>query len=202
MICQRGRAKAYLPFILEEKEVEILKKFKYLGFGFTVQHSFSEHLILQAIKAKTKVGFLFSHLNLRNLTLELVLKIFRCYIQPIITYGISGWWGNVSRNALSKVNAVFTQFLKSWLGIPKASSNAMTYFITNPYPLTKQVEWVYSKQFDILRSQLPHLPRVIFEKSSFELDPYWNFEKVPPYMWFNKVWHSIPKTKIIERSFA
>lgn len=31
MICQKGRAKAYNPFTLEEKEVEMVKNFKYWG---------------------------------------------------------------------------------------------------------------------------------------------------------------------------
>ena len=171
MIFAMGRPNKFENFTLYGEVVERVNQFKYLGMVFAVQLRFTEHVTTQIHKAKTKIGFLFRKLNLTFLSLELALKIFKIYIEPIITYGITVWWGLISNNCLQMVNALFTKYLKSWIGIPAGSNNAFLYFFTNTTPLTENIkEIVFPKLWDKVLMQLPHLENVSFVKMDVQID--------------------------------
>jgi len=77
-----------------------------------------------------------SRLPLRDLPLDLVLEVFRCYVLPIYTYGMHMYMESCSTNSLSAADACFTKFLKRYLGIPYYANNSITHFLTNTSPLT------------------------------------------------------------------
>ena len=70
------------------------------------------------------------------MSLELVVKIFETYVLPIFTYCAPIYASNVqSQNAIQKLNAVFTNYLKRYLGLPKYAHNAAIHYYCGTWPL-------------------------------------------------------------------
>ena len=202
IIFSRGRPKTYDPFQLNNEEVKIEKTFKYLGIIFSVGGSFNEHVKAQVTKATSRIGYLYGKLNLRNLNLELVRKVFSVYVEPIITYGLAIWYDGLGKNSLLMINAVWTKFLKLWLGIPMASINSFVHQYTNTIPLSV---WFNEALFDKfwLNLQLPHLKGMIFDKKDLkgkDLKPY--FEEIPTFMWMNRISYRPPTEKNLRKKIA
>ena len=195
MIFGKGRPPKKEKFTMYGAEIEEVKSFKYLGIKFTVGMSFTEHLVDNCRKALSRMGYLFSKLDLRKFPIELAMKVFRTYIEPILTYGLAIFWGNVSQNAIQRLNAVQSKFLKRWIGIPTASNNAFLYHYTNTCPLNV---WYDEVMFDKLwwKVQLPHLRNFIINKPDFKGQSEPNLWKIPTYMWFGKTSFQPPKNPL------
>ena len=110
--------------------------FTYLGFTFTTRLRFSTHADHLCKKAESRIGLLFQRLPLHNLPLPSVISVFELYVLPIFRYGLFLWFPNCSSSSHSRINSVFTKFLKRYLRIPKHSNNALTYLLTQTEPLT------------------------------------------------------------------
>ena len=163
----RGRPVKMPEFMMSNEKVEVVNSFRYLGLKFTVGLSFSEHLNESCSKALSRSAFLFNKLPLGEFGLDMIRKIFRVYIEPIFSYGLAVVWGAVSKNSKMKMDAVWTQFLKRWLGIPVGSNNAYLYHYTNTIALSS---WFDEVLFDKcwFNTQLPHLRGFIFDKPNFQ----------------------------------
>jgi len=118
MVFHRGRL-PQCSFTLNSVALEIVNNFSYLGFLFSSQLSFSAHLNNVTAKANSRCGTLMSRLPLRDLPLDLVLEVFRCYVLPIYTYGMHMYMESCSTNSLSAADACFTKFLKRYLNSPR-----------------------------------------------------------------------------------
>ena len=79
MVFYRGRVPK-VEFYINGSKLDSVTRFKYLGFLFTCQLSFSEHLKNINTIAKAKIGYLFGMLPMRSLSLDMVLKIWSVYI--------------------------------------------------------------------------------------------------------------------------
>ena len=88
MIVHKGPLTNIKPFVVKKPSLENVKKYKYLGSWFTSSMNFNEHIKYVTLKARSKIGYLCKMLDIGELSLELVLKVFDCYIEPIFTYGI------------------------------------------------------------------------------------------------------------------
>ena len=155
MIIHKGRLPRMTDFNLNDEKLEVVNNYKYLGIWMTSTINFSEHIKEITTKARSKVGYLWSMLNIGRLEFKTALKIFKCYVEPILTYGFEVWWHHLNVHNKSKINAVFLKFLKLWLGIPVASINSMVYFKTEKKTLTYELEKIYKKSMTSLK--LPHL---------------------------------------------
>mgnify|MGYP003897552265 CR=1 FL=1 len=95
LIFHKGR----LPkcqFTLNGAELEIVNEFKYLGFTFSSQLSFTSHLESLNSKAASKCGYLLSNLKSFNVSTQVILDLFACYILPTYHYGLALWFGKCS----------------------------------------------------------------------------------------------------------
>ena len=149
MIFHKGR-KPKCSFKLNNCEIEQVSSFVYLGFTFTPQLSFSKHVNTLNVKAANKCGFLFSKIITPNIPLHVAMDLFGCYILPIYRYGLSLWFGRASEVSISSLNAVFSKFLKRYLGIPYHMNNSITHFITNSAPLSNILSSQYKNSFNAL----------------------------------------------------
>jgi len=128
MVFGRGRIPK-ADFTIGEDELEIVKEFTYLGVRLSPQLSYSNHINAMTIKAKARIAYLYLRLPLYDMSLELVVKIFETYVLPIFTYCAPIYASNVqSQNAIQKLNAVFTNYLKRYLGLPKYALNAAIHY--------------------------------------------------------------------------
>ena len=95
-----------------------MSKFKYLGFIFTCQLSFSEHLESKNIQANIKLGQIYNKMkSFNNISLDMALDLYNCYILPTYLYGLPIWIRKCSKKSMDKMNSNFTKFLKRYLGV-------------------------------------------------------------------------------------
>ena len=123
--------------ILYKQEVlERVNEFTYLGITLSSQMSFTSHMQTTVLKANSRIGLLYSKLDLQKMPIEVVMKVFACYVLPLFEYGLPIWIsGKFSSSAEQLVNSTFTKFLKRYMNVPKFTHNALVYFLTNTQPL-------------------------------------------------------------------
>ena len=139
MIFHKGRLPEEdrdFQFTYIDKPLERVSSFCYLGFDFSTQLSFSNHVSRIVSKAKKQIGMLHKQVNLRALSLEIVLKLFSIYVFPVFRYGAGLWLSSCSKASISKVDSSFSKFLKSYLGLPSHTNNAIVHFLTGTVPLS------------------------------------------------------------------
>ena len=172
---------------IRKQRIEKVTEFKYLGMWLTPHLRVTNHIKKIVNKARGKIGYIFEKLNISFLPMKVALQVFNCYILPIITYGLAVWWGEVAAGGLEMIDAVFSEFLKRWWGLPYAVNNAYLYHMTNQIPLTKRLDFTKQKYYEKLRQQLSHLDNVILTDSfSSFMTPYCRIvEKIPSYFWSN-----------------
>lgn len=113
-----------LKFYYEGVQLEIVKKFRYLGVVFTPGGSFTETqntLAGQAQKAIFKMNkylYKFTYISPKH-----ILELFDKLIMPILHYGCEVW-GFIPANAIERVHM---QFCKRLLGVKKNTQNDFVY---------------------------------------------------------------------------
>ena len=180
-------------FMLDGRSLEVVNEFVYLGFTFTTQLSFSKHLQSIVTKANSRCGILATRLPLNDLPLDLVLKIFHCYVTPLYRVGLQLWLGSCSDSAIKSANSSFTKYLKRYLGVPFHSNNAITHYVTNTTPLINQLH-------DFLGSGLGAYGfpscldgyQVSFLAATKNCDPYEPTQLVPSSFWLSRMFNTLP----------
>ena len=127
------------PFIsvfLNNKILEVVNEFNYLGVTLTTRLSFIKHINRIATKCNARLGYLFAKLHINQIPLPVALSIFNTFILPIITYAIPAWFVKLPKSSSTKINSLFTKFLKRFLGIPYSANNNVVHFVTDSKPLS------------------------------------------------------------------
>ena len=135
MVFHRGR----LPkesFTYDGKSLEIVSSFCYLGFTLTVQLSFTQHLQVTISKARARIGLLYAKLPIQDIPLHLVKQVFDTFIAPTFHYGLCLWINKCSIASMQSLDAVWSKYLKRYLGIPPYSNNSIVYHVTDSQPLS------------------------------------------------------------------
>jgi len=172
-------------------EIEQVTSFTYLGFIFTPQLRFTQHLELLNTKASSKCGLLLSKIYTYDLPLHVVLALFNCYILPTYRYGLNLWLGRTSQNSIESANAVFTKYLKRYLGIPFHSNNSITHFITNTEPLSIILKNLYPQSFNSL--SFPTCLNGLQLSRTITLPVNYNpLPHIPSYFWRSKYPGTLP----------
>ena len=139
MIFQKGRY-PNCTFYLNGSTLERVNEFRYLGFTFTPRLSFSKHANYISARAKSRIALLFSKLPLKYLPLPVVIAVFDTFILPMFLYGLPLWLHSCCQASRNSINAVFTRYLKRYLGIPMFSNNSIVHHITDTVPLINKLE--------------------------------------------------------------
>ena len=130
-----GRLPIDTRVIYNGSEIEIVKKFTYLGIVFSCGGSFEhtyEALSGQALKAIFKMKqFLqkFSNIDVRH-----KIELFDKLIKPILCYGCEVW----GMNNANKLENIHTHFLKEILGVKLQTQNNFVYGELGRMPLKQQ----------------------------------------------------------------
>jgi len=149
------------------------------------------HLESLNTKASSKCGLLLSKLTPYDLPLHIVLDLFNCYILPTYKYGLCLWFGRTSEATMDAANAVFTKFLKRYLGIPFHSNNSITHFITNTEPLSFILQNIYPQSFTSL-SFPACLHGIQLSQSTNNPEIYNPLPKIPSYFWRSRFTGILP----------
>lgn len=123
-----GRAPIKEEIYIRETKLKIVPDFKYLGITLqTSAKCFTKH-----ITEKTTQAILAIHeiRNIRQLSLETAMLLFRVKIQPILTYGIEIIWSYLTMKNLSSLERVKARYLKAILGVSKTTQSRLAYLLT------------------------------------------------------------------------
>ena len=192
LVFHRGRLPS-CSFHLGGSPLELVNSFVYLGFRFSVQLSFSDHVKNLISKASSRLGCLFQQLPLRSLPWSIVLQVFNCFVLPVFLYGVHLWYSRVSNSVLLSLDSFFTKFLKRYLGLPRFISNAIVHFITGTQPLS-----VFLANFVSTKPFLASFPDSLsglqfsFLQSLPSFSQYSPLPFIPSSFWLSPVIHSIP----------
>jgi len=144
--------------------------------------SFSNHVSSLNAKAASKCGFLFSKIVSPNIPLHVALDLFNCYVMPTYRYGLSLWLGRASEASMSSLNAVFTKYLKRYLGVNYKANNSITYFLTNTAPLSTILHSLYAESFSSL-SFPSCLHGIQLSRCDIRWEPYNPIPAIPSHFW-------------------
>ena len=114
------------------KTLEVVNKYKYLGFVFTTKLSLSAALDTQVVRAKQKTLRLLNtmrHLHTQSVTV--FFKLYDAQVLPALLYS-SQLWGLSRRDNVERAH---TFACKRFLGVDLKSSNNMCYGEIGRYPL-------------------------------------------------------------------
>ena len=180
-----------ITFYFGEEALENCNQFTYLGVIFTTRLSAAKHIDYIVSKCRARIGYLFCKLPITEIPLEIALSIFNVYVRPILTYALPIWFPQICESYKSKINSLFTKFLKRFLCIPYCSNNAITHFITQTQPLFSTLQDLAQKSFwkikypsetsgTLLTPPSPVTPGEIL------------FSKIPTTFWLSETLNSIP----------
>ena len=115
-----------------EERIEVVNKYKYLGYTLTTKLSVDLALSEQAGKAKGRIVNIFRALyRLGSIDLSIFFKLFDSQVKPILLYGAE-IWGIKQRDIVEKVQLFAC---KKLLGVSAKTPNSFIYFEMNRYPL-------------------------------------------------------------------
>lgn len=196
MIYHKGRLPkhdASFQFMYNNQPIERVSNFCYLGFTFTTQLSFSTHVDNIVAKASSRLCVIYQQLNFYDLNIDVCLQIFFVYVFPIFLYGLPLWLSNCSQSALHSVDAVFTKFLKKYLGIPTHANIAITYFLTGTAPLSHQLQTLASTNRSglVFPSELGGLQLKFLLKHTPTIE-YCPIPSIPSTFWHSKIFWCLP----------
>jgi hypothetical protein len=136
-----GRLATSDSLMVDGHQVEFVSSFSYLGFELTATaDAFGKHIA----ERKRKAAFnIISMPNLRKLSLETAIKLFKLKIAPIAAYGIRAIWKKLKISDLESLDKIKTIYLKRTLGVSKFASNRLVYLLTNTTSFLEDLMTMY-----------------------------------------------------------
>jgi hypothetical protein len=162
--------------------IENCNKFTYLGVVFTTRLAAGKHIEHIVSKCHGTIGILFSRIPIKSVPLTVALNLFNVYVLPIITYALPVWFHKSSEEGRKKLNAIFTKFMKRYLGVPYSTYNAIVHYITGTVPLCNFLQDRAMKDF--FKTSFPSsLEGTHFTPPTEleELKEYNAYEKIPQF---------------------
>ena len=151
-----------------EDRLEVVNKYKYLGYTLTTKLSVDIALSEYAGKAKGRIVSIFRALyRLGKIDLGVFFKLFDSQVKPILLYGAE-IWGIKRRDIIEKVHLFAC---KKLLGVSVKTPNAFIYFELNRYPLFIDARVkVYKYWLKLLSLEDSRLPKQAYIRELRELN--------------------------------
>ena len=194
LVFHKGSLPRDSDVFLDGEKIPRTNSVQYLGFNFSSQLRFSAHVDNLCSKANSRIGYLFSKLPLSRLPIPIIKLVFHTYILPIFRYGLCLYFPFCSDRALSKIDAVYSKFLKRYLRVPKHSNNELVYLIAESEPLIHTLKNELQKSFLSLSfpSHLTGFRPALAEFIPDSISSYQASDHVPQYYQLDLIPHHIP----------
>ena len=125
-----------LNFTYENRVLEIVDLFKYLGVTFNRNGSFKEHIRVISNQArKAMFGILRKGRELA-LSVDIMVQLFHTNVEPILLYGCEIW----GYESLATIEAFHLRFLKMLLRVKQSTPSFMVYGELGEFPLRIVIE--------------------------------------------------------------
>ena len=155
-------------FHFKQKDIEIVREYKYLGFIFACSCSTTTgitNLINQAKKAWFTIRLYLS--SSKNKKIETYLKLYDTQIKPILLYACEAWADSIkhlnTENLLRKNKLEIFQIsiFKQILGVSRKTTNMSTLFELGRYPLNINIQYQAIKYY--MRFPTLNKDRLLYE---------------------------------------
>ena len=120
LVFRKGGARKNVVFRFGEDVVPYCNEYEYLGITVQCNWTFTKHLKKRRAKAAAAS---FCIPGLRSLSLDGAVKYFNVMIEPILTYGIVGFWDDLSVKQLEFLDKCYCDFLKKVFCLPRNVQN-------------------------------------------------------------------------------
>ena len=190
----RGRPKTH-NFTFDGDDIKMVKTFKYLGFYLSPQLSWTNHLKRMISKARSRIGYMFANLPIREVPLDMVINLFKIYILGLFQFGLPICRSKCATSAWEQLDFTFTKYLKRYLGVPKHSNNAITYHLAECIPLPFYMKSRIQKSVSVLRFPKEfHGAKLSFLENteSLETMEFNNCERIPSWFWVSRTFKDLP----------
>ena len=159
---------------------------------FTTRLSSAKHVDHVLSKCNAKVGYIFAKLPVKEIPLTVAIDIFNTYIRPIVEYCLPIWYPSATNSSKLQLNALYTKFLKRYLGVPYITNNAIVHFLTGTVPLCQTLDGKVEKYF--FKIQFPSvLSGVHISPPTAPDDMDYNaIEAIPSYFWLSESLNKLP----------
>ena len=194
-----------LQFKYEAQTIERVNSFKYLGITLSTQLSYTDHIKDLIQRCKARIGVVFSKLRLAWLPLDIVLRIFQIYVLPLLEYALCIWISGKSAPTIrTKLNAVFTKFLKRYLGVPYHSSNDPVHHICQTYPLYQILTNLSHQRLNgiVLPLCLSGTQLTLIQNLPKEIEPTPSYRLLPSYFWRSRMIWKLPTNPFYRKSLC
>ena len=136
IIFSSGKVKKYPKFYVDQKEIQVVDDYVYLGVNFHYNGSFKNAIKKQIKQARKAMYSLLSKTRILGLPVDIVLELFNVCVVPILLYGAEIWgYENVE-----ELDIFHRQFLRIILKAHKFTPNAMLYGETGTYELATLID--------------------------------------------------------------
>ena len=151
-----------------EERIEVVNKYKYLGYTLTTKLSVDLALAECAGKAKGRIVSIFRALyKLGKIDMGIFFQLFDSQVKPILLYGAE-IWGMKGREIIEKVHLFAC---KKLLGVSAKTPNSFVYTELNRYPLVIDARMrVFKYWAKILGMEGDRIPRQAYERELRELN--------------------------------
>lgn len=122
-----GKLKRSDKIVYNNKEIEFVNEYEYLGVNIQPTLCITKHLKIKAIKATHAMA---SIKHLKSLSLDTLHKIFGIKIDPIVTYSFNILATDLKSTHLLNLDKIKATFYKRALSVHKSSSNTLIFHMT------------------------------------------------------------------------
>ena len=136
IIFSKRKPKVMPKLVFDNKVLEIVTEFKYLGVVFKSTGSFNNCKVYLKEQATKAMFALLSKGRVLNLPVDVMLELFDKTVLPIMLYGCE-IWGFGNNNILE---TVFLKFCKYLLGLKSSTPNCMVYGEVGCYPVSVHIK--------------------------------------------------------------
>jgi hypothetical protein len=123
-------------FILQDKQLEVVKTFSYLGIIFKYNGTFFDAKKKLVDQAQRSLHFIYKTIRSGSIPVDLQLKLFDSMIEPILLYG-SEVWGYENLKLLEQIHF---KFCKRILKVRNTTPNFIVYGELGRFPLEIRVK--------------------------------------------------------------
>ena len=151
-----------------EERIEVVNKYKYLGYTLTTKLSVDIALAEYAGKAKGRIVSIFRALyKLGKIDMGVFFRLFDSQVKPILLYGAE-IWGMKTRDIIEKVHLYAC---KKLLGVSAKTPNSFVYCELDRYPLVVDARVKVLKYWaKLLNMEEDRLPKQAYIRENRELD--------------------------------
>ena len=130
------RTRRHNNILIDNKPIEIVDSFKYLGILLPKTRNFLQTKKHAADQARKALFGLYQKIRNLELPIDCQLKLFDSMILPILTYGCEVWgFGD-----LSVIEKVHTDFMKRILNVKRSTPHVMLYGELGRYPVILTIQ--------------------------------------------------------------